>query len=346
MKDQTHQDRRSFLKAMGGTTAIAAAVPALFNPPQADAQDADVAGAAGAGARSFTSGKFAIELDGKIAGWLISAEGGHAVGDVVTEKIGPDHIQRKHIGAVKYEDITISCGSATSRALEGWVKSVLQRDVQRHDGAIVSVDQQLREVGRLTFSNAVITEIGFPALDAGSKDAAKLTVKFAPEMTRRNAGSGKTLAAPGVEKRWTSRDFKLEIDGLDCTHVNKIEALTVKQKVTENAVAEQGDSLDVAAVEIPNLVITLSESTADSFYDWHEDFLIRGNNGQEQEKGGQLTWLQANRLGEIGKLTFRHLGIFKLAAEKVEAASENIRRVKVEMYCEDMALNFGGSVDQ
>ena len=33
-------------------------------------------------------------------------------------------------------------------------------------------------------------------------------------------------------------------------------------------------------------------------------------------------------------LTFKHLGIFKLTPEKVEAGSENIRRVKAEMYCE------------
>jgi hypothetical protein len=37
---------------------------------------------------------------------------------------------------------------------------------------------------------ALITQIGLPALDAASKDAAKMTVKFAPEYTRTHAKTG------------------------------------------------------------------------------------------------------------------------------------------------------------
>ena len=35
-------------------------------------------------------------------------------------------------------------------------------------------------------------------------------------------------------------------------------------------------------------------------------------------------------------LNFAGLGIFKLTPEKVEAGSENIRRIKAEMYCESI----------
>lgn len=40
------------------------------------------------------------------------------------------------------------------------------------------------------FVNALITQIGFPALDAAGKDAAKLTIKFSPEYTRAQAKTG------------------------------------------------------------------------------------------------------------------------------------------------------------
>ena len=63
--------------------------------------------------------------------------------------------------------------------------------------------------------------------------------------------------------------------------MNKIEALVVKQKVIENGVGEQRDYEKVpGSVDIPNLVITLSESHAQEFYRWHEDFVIKGNNDQ------------------------------------------------------------------
>lgn len=37
--------------------------------------------------------------------------------------------------------------------------------------------------------------VGLPALDAGSKDAAKMSVKLRPEFTRGKKGSGKTTSA-------------------------------------------------------------------------------------------------------------------------------------------------------
>jgi hypothetical protein len=40
------------------------------------------------------------------------------------------------------------------------------------------------------------------------------------------------------------------------------------------------------------------------------------------------------------KLDFHHLGIFKLAPEPVEPGGENIRRVKAEMYCEEIKFSY------
>jgi hypothetical protein len=39
--------------------------------------------------------------------WVESVEGGQATADVVTEKIGPDHIMHKHIAGVKYATLKI-----------------------------------------------------------------------------------------------------------------------------------------------------------------------------------------------------------------------------------------------
>jgi hypothetical protein len=38
----------------------------------------------------------------------------------------------------------------------------------------------------------------------------------------------------------------------------------------------------------------------------------------------------------LSTVTLHHLGVFSFAPEKIEASSDNIRRVKVEMYCEAM----------
>ena len=114
-------DRRNFLKQFSGVTAAMVAAPALVQESAATPQDAAaggnvlVGGALPAVQRTYTAGKFALELDGLFAGWVFSTEGGNATGDVVVEKVGEDHIERKHIGGVKYEDITVTCGTGMSK---------------------------------------------------------------------------------------------------------------------------------------------------------------------------------------------------------------------------------------
>src|SRR5438477_6674216 len=131
--------------------------------------------------RGYTAGKYAVEVGKVTAGWVQSVEGGHATSDVITEKVGPDHIQHKHIAGVKYEDITVNCGTGMSKGFYNWIKDSFDLKYSRKNGAIISADYNGKEHSRLTFTNGLITEIGFPALDAGSKDPAKMSIKFSPE---------------------------------------------------------------------------------------------------------------------------------------------------------------------
>jgi len=300
--------------------------------------------------RGYVAGKYAIEIDGHAGGWLFSADGGSATSDVVTEKLGPDHIQKKHIGGVKYEDITFTFGTGMSRAVYGWIKDSFDHKYSRRNGAVIGANFDHKELTRLTFYDALISEIGLPALDAASKDSAKMTLKISPQTTRMTTSLGGGASIAGkypidakVQKKWLPANFRLKIDGLEmaCQRVNKIEAITLKQKNVENAVGELRDyEKEPAYLEVPNLVITFPESHADDFYKWHEDFVIKGNNGDDKEKNGTLEYLTPNLQEVLFTLTFKHLGIFKLTTDKVESGAEGIRRCKAEMYCEDMAWDF------
>jgi phage tail-like protein len=297
--------------------------------------------------RAYTAGRFALDLEGSFAGWVSSIEGGHATSDVVVEKVGADLIQYKHLAGVKYEDISVSCGTSMSKAFYTWIQASLDRKHTRHNGAVISADYDQKEVGRMDFFNALITEVGFPALDAASKDAAKMTIKFAPEKTTNKlatGGSVKGELGKGHQKKWLPANFRLKIDGLDkaCSRVNKIEALTIKQKVVEHAIGDQRDyEKEPASIEYPNLVITCAESHADDLVKWHEDFVVKGNNGQDKEKGGTLEYLTPDLSTVLFTLTFSGLGIFKLTPDKFESGSENIKRMKAEMYCEQITFNAG-----
>src|SRR5687768_9401445 len=169
-------NRRDFLKAAGTGLASFAAIPAAG---QVAGQRPILAGEQ----RTYGAGRHAIELDGVNAGWLFSADGGHATSDVVTEKVGADRLVHKHLAGVKYEDFTLQCGVGMSKAFYTWMKDSFDRKYSRKNGAIIMADYDYKERSRQSFTNALITEIGFPALDAASKDAAKMTLKFSPETT-------------------------------------------------------------------------------------------------------------------------------------------------------------------
>ena len=60
----------------------------------------------------------------------------------------------------------------------------------RKNGAVVTADMNGKEVTRRTFEGAVVSSIGFPALDAASKDTARLRVALTPDVTRRRPPAG------------------------------------------------------------------------------------------------------------------------------------------------------------
>ncbi len=302
--------------------------------------------------RAFIGGKFAVELDGGTpAGWVFKAEGGYAKAEVILEKVGNDHIAKKHVGGVSYEEITVSCGSGMSRGIYDWIKKSFDHDYQRKNGSIITADFNANELSRLNFQNALISEIGFPALDAGNnKEPCKISLKLKPEITRYVAGGGAKITGGAFsndqakQKQWLTSNFRLRIGGMDCTRVNKIEALTIKQKNVDNPCGEQRDAqIEPATLDIPNLVITLPESHAREFFKWHEAFVIKGENGDGQELTGTLEYLTSDLTQVLFTVTFEHLGIFKISPDANESGSENIRRVKVEMYCENMKFDYSAN---
>jgi hypothetical protein len=228
-----------------------------------------------------------------------------------------------------------------SKGFYEWIKAALDRKPVRPDGAIHNCDFDGNIISTLAWRSGLITEVGFPASDASAKEQALMTIRIAPEFTRQQATSGKinTSPYPVKQQKWLSSNFRVSIQGCEeaCKRVNRIDAFSIKQQILEYPAGELRDhEKEPGNLEIPNLVITMAESHADAFYDWHKSFVIDGRNGQDQEKTGQLDYLSQDLSSTLFTLNFQGIGIFKLTPEKVEAGSENIRRFKAEMYCESI----------
>jgi hypothetical protein len=189
----------------------------------------------------------------------------------------------------------------------------------------------------------LVTEVAFPASDAASKERAAVTMRIAPESTEAVPGSGGAAGVAAKAATWLAANFRLTIDGLDCTRVTAIAPVVVRQPVTGAATgAGRFAAVRPAALEVGDLVVTLPLSHAQTWSAWHEDFVIKGNAGPEHEKSATLELLAANHKDVLLTLTLSGLGIYRLVADAQPAETEAIKRIRASMYCEQVAVTAPG----
>ena len=294
----------------------------------------------GAQARSYASTNYFLTIDADQCGFPKSVEGGAITAEVINEPSGSNYFVKKHIGQPKYQDFQVQVGFDMSRKVGEWIAQSWSNGAPRVSGSFTTLDDKMQPVFERQFQSALITETTIPALDAASKEPAYLTVKFAPEVIRTSKPDGKGdygKYARNEQKMFLPSNFRLEIPGLDCSRVSRIESFAVRQTTVTDDIGEARDYLrDPGKMEFPNLKITLAETTAQSWLDWHDDFVVKGNNDETFEKNGTLTLLAPDRQKVLAQIKFYNMGIYLVQADKSEANAEQLKRVQVELYVERM----------
>jgi len=276
-----------------------------------------------------------LVLDGVGIGFLRSADGGSPIGTVVSEKLDASPIAKKHLGGIAYSPLVMQCGPGVGSALFDWINASWRGQAQPKDGSIVTADVNLTAMSQRDFVRALIAETTIPALDGSSKDAVYLTVTLTPQFTRDSKPSGRVTGDVAKQKLWTAANFRIRIDGLDCTRVVRVDALTVRQKI--------GDAGDARAdrqagqLEFPNLNITMSMVGSDTWLAWFDDFVLKGNNDQSKEKNGSIALLSPDMKDELLRIDLFNLGIF--AIQRTDTASDRLARLTAQLYCERMELH-------
>jgi hypothetical protein len=298
--------------------------------------------------RAFAAGSFMLSLDGKPVGFVQSFEGGTARGEVATMAVGPTAVVKKNIANVHYDPIRFRA-PVGSMAPPFWdlLNNTLKGNAQRVSGEIAIADFNGTVQRRLTFSNALVTEMGIPALDAAAKELAYVEVALTPETSRSDEKGGGKVAADLIkgQKKSALANFRLAIDGLDqaCKRINKVEALVVKQSVVVDQIGiTREPAKQPGKLEFPNLVFTVPMLDAPEFQKWHKEFVIDGLNGDDKERSGSLDLLAPDLATAVLTVKFSNLGIFALAP--VAASGDTAASMKAELYCESMSLEVPKSV--
>jgi hypothetical protein len=243
-----------------------------------------------------TAAKYALELDGQNAGFLIK------VNNLVLSNAAP-------------QPITVEVGAEMSKAFYDWIKDSMNKGGRPESGAIVELDFNEKEIARWAFLKAAISEIGFPALDASSKDEAKMSLAFTPQtLAMTQSSSPKPYGSSGSkgQKHWLPSNFKLSIAGVDCSRVSKVEGLTWKPLAPS-----------------PTLSVTVLQSHAQDFVAWQQ---------HPVKKTGTLDYLEPNLQGVLLSLGLSDLMPLTLAQEASASHSDQIQRMKATISCGKLAL--------
>jgi len=147
------------------------------------------------------------------------------------------------------------------------------------------------------------------------------------------------LHRPPTNRAYDKTSAKLEEP---LKKVSKIDSFTVKRAAVSDDIGNARDyAKEPGKLVFPNIKVTLAESAAQSWIDWHESFVVKGNNDENAEKNGTLTLFSPNQQMVLARIRFFNMGIFSIGGDKSEANADQIKRVTAELYVEKMEFEVG-----
>jgi hypothetical protein len=321
--------------------------------------------------------RFVLELDGQIVGLLDGVGGGGVKAEVLDEQTEPDGLLRKRLGQPRPQEITLQVGLAMAPAFYQWIAQTwaegsarcqvpgarpdegvgqpsdeaagVRPDLAhgtwhlalRRSGAILELADDSTVRARREFVGARITEVTVPALDTAEKKPGFLTVRIAPESVRFVRGDGAGPAGGAIRlasRSWLPCHFRVSLDGLDGSRITRVESFTVRTVVSRAA--------ERLMIQTPTLSMTLAEASADPWFDWLEEFTLRGQGEPEQEKNGAILLLSSTH-AELARIDLRGVGLCGLtpasaAASEGTGASVGRSSVSADLYVQRIGFRAAG----
>lgn len=301
---------------------------------------------------TYTGGRFTFEFDDRRpAGFVTGIEGANFKADPVVYQRGADSLVTSYAGRAKYDDITITVGAAMSPLFWKWVSASLAGRPERRNGALVGYDFDFNERTRRSFFDGVIAEIGFPALDAASKNAATMSIKITPEYIKYDKASGNRLEGGGQaqdqmkkQKMWLTSNFRFSLDrfkNTDSLRNVKVEAFTVKQNVLDNPVgSEKYARKEFGRLDLPQIVATFPESQMKTWMEWWDESVAQGNR-KDKQTNGVITYYASDQKTELMHVEISGASLLSLEVDKYEAHKEGIATAKATLTIEGLTLKTG-----
>ena len=272
------------------------------------------------------SNKCWLKVDGEQVCTVERYAGGDPYAEVVNEPGGLMPYAKKHLGDLHFADLEAQVGLDANPALHSWIRDAWFGQPGRERVALETLDSSGTATRGLELAKPRLRAVTLPALDVTSREKRFLQLGIAPLAVRRVAGKPPAASATS-ERELRAQNFHFELAGLDCSGVLQIDAINVQVDLPPPGVRKS------STLVFPDVHLHLDAEKADSFREWFEDFVIAGNNDDERERDGSLTYMET--LGApLGLLKLFHVGIYRITDEP--ALPGGPPRVRVDLYVELM----------
>lgn len=125
---------------------------------------------------------FLVEVEDVTLGGFTEVSGLNAESDIIEYREGSDLARMRKLPALlKFGNITLKRGYTQNRGLWEWRKTTLDGATERHNGAIVLLDESRTPRLRWEFFEAWISKYEGPALNAATNEAAIESIELAVE---------------------------------------------------------------------------------------------------------------------------------------------------------------------
>lgn len=291
-------------------------------------------------------GTIKLSVEGSPCCLLSSVEGGARSAEIVETTTTNSPFPTKYIGRISCSPIVMQTDFGFTSTLSQWIASFLSKSPVRKNGAVTYFDATT-PISKVQFTNGQISGITVPGCDRNSESEGLLTVTVQPAVTLdaspAQIQNGTNWTNP--HKRWLSNNFRLAIDGIDCSGVVKIDAFTISQAMTQYTAqslrGEPATAYQPGKLTFPNLQITLTEDSAQPWKDW---LTAMFHNGQvvNNKKDGHLSLLARDGTTELLRINFHNLGICGMGKPHM-VPNGGTDTVLAELFCESMDFNPTGT---
>lgn len=262
--------------------------------------------------------------------------GGEPVAQDLTGTVGPDGALPKRISGYQYQDIVFYYQPIPNSVVNSWLSDSLLGKASAASGQIVVQPFMSSSRSGLSFTNAFVKVIVFPEGDSTTGSPTALRITLAVQRTNRSGGDFTNVPMTHIDPFGSLRKgvFSINIDGMILNDVSRIEPLTYS--TTLIPAAQGGGYQGAVPRSLSTLRIQLPEIKAFDLYRWHNDFVMKGLNGDAHERTGTIRWMSS----QDPSTPILTLKLFGLGILSVVRLPSKPGHVQAEMYCQKLVPEF------